>query len=264
MQNYLNGRIPETLMVELDRGVDKYGVWKHLAPPGTAARLKQLAKLSYEKYRVTLRPTPGWNVYRPYRIQELYRADLGIWAAPAGWSSHGGVYGGQPCMAADIGNWAQLAPGNPTIAWSRFVALCRIVGLRVDFVTPREQWHVGDFNPWVLPTYTAIRIKPLPVTPEETDMPLRARSTKTGNWYVIGEFTYTRILAGTTGSANHNRAKAYSVVTGVPFEEATPTQIISLLDDMRARLASFLRSIGQSASIKEMQADIDSLIAAEG
>jgi hypothetical protein len=161
-----NGRLDESTMVNLGSGWDKYGQWFHLAPPGTAARWQELVRLAHEKYGVRLRVTPGWNIYRPLRIQYLYRADLGIWAAVPGTSSHGGEYQGRECCAIDVQNWGDLG-------WARFVALCRIVGLTVNFVKPQELWHVGDFNPWTVPQFAAINIKPLPIIqpePEEDEM----------------------------------------------------------------------------------------------
>lgn len=162
----MNGRLDESRMEVLGSGWDRYGQWYHLAPPGTAARWRELVRLAREKYGVTLRVTPGWNIYRPLRIQYAYRRDLGVWAAVPGTSSHGGVYDGREFMAIDVQNWGDLG-------WARFVALCRIVGFMVNFVTPTELWHIGDPSPWSVPAFAAINVKPLTITqpePEEDDM----------------------------------------------------------------------------------------------
>jgi hypothetical protein len=136
--NYANGRIPLDKLERL--GPDFY------LPAGTAARWRELIRLALEKYGVTLRPSPGWNGYRPYDEQVKARNALGIYAAVPGYSSHGGVWVGQVCMAIDVNNWRDLAPGNVSLAWARFVALCRLVGFRTNFVSPEELWHIGDFN----------------------------------------------------------------------------------------------------------------------
>lgn len=171
MPEFANGRIPESRLVALGRGRDRDGVWKHLAPPGTAARWNFLTATARAKYGVALRITPGWNLFRPFDVQVRYRDRLGIMAAVPGFSSHGGVFNGRDCMAIDVQNWGDLAPGNSAAAWTRFVALCRVSGFRVDFVKPRETWHVGDFDPWRVPAAAAkFRINPVTVLEQEADM----------------------------------------------------------------------------------------------
>lgn len=158
--SYPNGQWPLNLFIEIGRGTDNHGLYLHLAPPGTAARWAELVRLAREKYGVTLRITPGYNVYRPLEWQTVYRAELGIRAAVPGTSSHGMVYNGRPCCAIDVNNWGSLAPGNGNLAWARFVALCRIVGFTVDFVKPQELWHIGDFDPLTVPAFAAISVNP--------------------------------------------------------------------------------------------------------
>lgn len=137
MSGYANGRIPLGELVHLGGS--------HYLPPGTAARWRWLQRAAQEKYGVLLVITAGWNAYRPYEIQVQYKRDLGIMAAEPGKSSHGGTYRGQIVFAIDVNNWAVLG-------WDRFAALCRLAGFTVDFVSPREQWHIGDFNNgWVIP-----------------------------------------------------------------------------------------------------------------
>jgi hypothetical protein len=173
MAQFANGKIPKSRLVPLGKGRDRDGVWRHLAPPGTAARWNWLVATARAKYGVTLRITPGWNLFRPLEVQVLYRQRLGIMAAQPGFSSHGGVFRGRDCMAIDVQNWGDLAPGRPEVAWVRFVALCRMAGFRVDFVKPRETWHVGDFDPWRVPAAAAkFRIKPTKVLEQEDDMPI--------------------------------------------------------------------------------------------
>lgn len=141
MTSHANGRIPLDQLVHL--GGD------HYLPPGTAARWKWLQQAAWEKYGIWLVITPGWNAYRPLNIQIVYKAKYGVMAAEAGKSSHGGTYGGQIVFAIDVQNWGALS-------WARFAALCRLAGFTVDFVKPKELWHIGDFNNgWTVPAGAA-------------------------------------------------------------------------------------------------------------
>lgn len=141
MSNHANGRIPLDQLVHLGG--------EHYLPPGTAARWKWLQQAAWEKYGIWLVITPGWNAYRPLNIQIVYKAKYGVMAAEAGKSSHGGTYGGQIVFAIDVQNWGALS-------WARFAALCRLAGFTVDFVKPKELWHIGDFNNgWAVPAGAA-------------------------------------------------------------------------------------------------------------
>lgn len=147
MGGFSNGRYPLSTMVKLGP--------KHYLPAGTAARWQWMVRQALAKYAVLLVISPGWNGYRPYDEQVTLRAELGIWAAVPGYSSHGLIYQGRQVAAIDVFNWRDLAPGNETLAWSRFKALCRLAGFTVDFVSPQELWHIGDFNDiWVIPAFT--------------------------------------------------------------------------------------------------------------
>ena len=144
---HANGLVPFTVLVHITGNI-----W---LPAGTAARFAWAFDMAYRKYGVRLRFTPdrdglgGWNGFRPLSAQKLYRKHYGIMAAPAGFSSHGGSYRGRECFAGDIDNWAELG-------WARFASIMRLAGLTVDFVSPREQWHVGDMNnPWVVPAFAS-------------------------------------------------------------------------------------------------------------
>lgn len=142
MSGYLNGRVPLDKLVHL--GGD------HYLPPGTAARWKWLQQAAFDKCGVWLAITSGWNGYRPLEVQVAYRRDLGVMAAVPGTSSHGGTYQGRPVFAIDVNNWAVLG-------WDRFSALCRLAGFTVNFVSPQELWHIGDFNdPWVAPAGASV------------------------------------------------------------------------------------------------------------
>lgn len=158
MGGYSNGRYPLSMMVKL--GPEQY------LPPGTAARWQWLVRTALEKYGILLVISPGWNGYRPYDEQVRAREELGIWAAVPGYSSHGLIYNGQQVAAIDVYNWGELG-------WARFKALCRLAGFTVDFVSPQELWHIGDFNDiWTVPEFT-----------KEDDMPLSSEDVKRiGDW----------------------------------------------------------------------------------
>lgn len=187
MAIYQNGRYPLSLFIH--RGGDLY------LSPSLNARWNEAVRLGVEKYGVRLYITGpssrGWdgaNGYRWYAKQVQYKNAFGIWAASAGTSSHGGSYGGQEVFALDVANWRDLAPGNQSLAWARFVALMKIVGLRTDFVTPREEWHVGDFNnAWAVPSFGQVTINPNTTKkPEDEDMPKFVMHHKmTGSTYDV-------------------------------------------------------------------------------
>ena len=157
--SYANGQYPLHLFIH--RGGNLYFT------PSLSARWDEMVRLALEKYGVRLYITGdidglgGWNVYRPIGPQRNYRRHYGIRAAEPGKSSHGGKYRGQEVFAADIANVDSLAPGNPSLARARLTALAKAVGLTVNFVTPTEWWHVGDFNPaWAAPSFGAVAINP--------------------------------------------------------------------------------------------------------
>lgn len=142
---YANGQVPFSVLVHLGANF-----W---LPPGTAARWLWFVAEGKRRFGVTFRITPdgdgngGWNAYRPYAAQVLYKKKYGNMAAEPGKSSHGGFYRGQEVFAIDVDNWA-------SVSWANFTRLANEAGFRVDFVSPREQWHIGDFNnPWVVPAF---------------------------------------------------------------------------------------------------------------
>ena len=145
---YPNGRVPLNLLVHLGGQI--------YLPPGTTARWRWAVAEGKRRWGVTFyitgpssRGWDGWNGYRPLDIQRKYKDAFGNMAAPTGTSSHGGFYRGQEVFAIDVANWA-------AVTWSRFSGLMAEAGLRTNFVSPEERWHVGDFNnPWVVPAFAA-------------------------------------------------------------------------------------------------------------
>lgn len=170
MLAHKNGEYPLSLFVH--RGGNIY------LTPSLNARWNEMVRLGLAKYGVRLWITGdvdglgGWNGYRPILPQRRYRAHYGLMAAYPGTSSHGGKFKGREVFAVDVANVDDLAPGNPSLARGRLTALAKAVGLTVNFVTPTEWWHVGDFNnAWSAPAFGAVAInpgttnKPAPVEP---------------------------------------------------------------------------------------------------
>ena len=157
---YANGQVPLHLLVKL--GEQLY------LPPGTAARWRWFVAEGKGRFGVTFRVTgpssrgwDGWNCYRPLDIQRKYKNAFGQWAASPGYSSHGGFYQGREVFAIDVANWA-------SVSWGNFTALANQAGFRVDFVSPREQWHIGDFNnPWIIPAFAAGNSEDNDLTPDQ-------------------------------------------------------------------------------------------------
>ncbi|MFT4258041.1 hypothetical protein [Microbacterium sp.] len=173
---YPNGLVPLHLLVHLGGN--------HYLPPGTAARWLWAVAEGKRRFGVTFRITPdrdglgGWNAYRPMSAQILYKKKLGNLAAAPGYSTHGGFVGGREVFAVDVDNW-QAVP------WADFARLMNNAGFAVDYVTPRELWHVVDLNnPWVAPTLTgATTTNTNPPVSEEDDMPLMVKAN--GNIYTL-------------------------------------------------------------------------------
>lgn len=158
---YPNGEVPFNVLVHLGANF-----W---LPPGTAARWAWFVREGIRRYGVTFRITPdrdglgGWNAYRPLSAQILYRKYYGNMAAMPKFSSHGGWYRNQEVFAIDVDNWS-------AVSWNQFASLANEAGFRVNFVSPEERWHIGDFNnPWAIPAFAAAPATPTTV-PEDEEM----------------------------------------------------------------------------------------------
>lgn len=155
MATYRNGYVPLDLLVSVGEGTDKYGRFEHLLTPATA--VKHFALLGKAKARTgrTLSATAGYSCYRPMKYQQLYRDDLGIWAADPGTSSHGGELRGRDSLAIDYHNWADVYDGfGGQSAWFDD---CRAAGFEPGYISRKnyfaveEPWHVIDWNPYGTP-----------------------------------------------------------------------------------------------------------------
>ncbi|MDQ1111182.1 hypothetical protein QE418_000630 [Microbacterium testaceum] len=245
MTRYRNGEAPLSDLVYL--GPEFY------LPAGTAARWRELQRLAWEKYSVWLVPTSGWNGYRPLSVQYEYREELGIWAAVPGYSSHGLTFNGRDCAAIDVNNWASLAPRDEALAWARFVALCRIVGFTVDFVTPREKWHIGDFDPFTVPAFADITINPRPVPKEWEDMASKDEIKE----------AFVEALR-TTDRENADK----SITVSVPADDGSGNQVywaVNLDANTKARLwnddqLTFRRNLGLREALNQAPQVLDGMI----
>lgn len=234
MHNYANGQFPLKLFIH--RGGNLYFT------PSLNARWNEMTRLGVAKYGVRLYVTGnidglgGWNVYRPLLAQRRYRAHYGNMAAQEGFSSHGGVYGGQQVFAVDISNYTALAPGNPSLAQARLTALAKAVGLRVNFVKPTEWWHVGDFNnAWVAPTFGQVAInpgttnKPKPVASEEEDEDMKGMYFTRGGKTVYALFNddsgFYVEFTGTNPSGNNEIAKNWKTESWIGLTESVADAI---------------------------------------
>lgn len=233
MASYSNGRYPLNNFIY--RGGNIY------LSPSLNARWNEAVRLALEKYGVRLYITGngdglgGWNGYRPYSAQIIYRNYYGEMAATPGYSSHGGYYSGQEVFALDVNNWADLAPGNRSLAWARFKAIMTIVGLRTDFVSPQELWHVGDFNnAWAVPAFGQVTIKPgttnkpKPAS-EEEDEDMKGMYFTRGGKTVYALFNddsgFYVEFTGTNPSGNNEIAKNWKTETWMGMTESVAAAI---------------------------------------
>lgn len=200
---YANGRVPLSKLIH--RGDNIY------LTPSLNARWNEAVRLALKKYGVRLWITGdidglgGWNGYRPYDAQVRYKNHYGRYAAAAGWSSHGGVYGGREVFALDVANWQQLG-GTEAQAWGRFVAIMRLVGLTTNFVSPKELWHVGDFNnPWVAPTFgrPSGGTTTKPVTPPKKEESEEDEMKNSGVYYTRDSKTIVYLMFNTGSGWYH-------------------------------------------------------------
>jgi murein DD-endopeptidase MepM/ murein hydrolase activator NlpD len=121
---------------------------------------------------------------------------------------------------------------------------------------------------WANPTidfelYTGTPTTPTAEEESEVDEMYRAKSTKSGTWYVIGEFSVTQIESGPNGSANWNRAVAYNDMSGKSFPDVSSDRIKSALSDVDLRITDFLSRLGNTDAANASHARIQTMIEAE-
>ncbi len=141
MPSQPNGRWPLAMTVYIGSGTNQDGYWEHRGTPATIARWQNLVADVQANEGVTLRVTPGWNIYRPIDAQwTAWRISIPGMAAYPGTSSHGGDYQGRDSLAIDVGNWG-------LIGQSKFFAYARKHGFTPGIFS-NEPWHIVDFNPF--------------------------------------------------------------------------------------------------------------------
>lgn len=100
---------------------------------------------------------------------------------------------------------------------------------------------------------------------EGAEMPYRAKSSKTGHWYVIPDLApVTIIRAGGKYSDNYKHALAYSHAAEKAFPVLPSTEVQQLLDDNAQRRIEFFGAMGLTGEVDRVIAEIAELKAAEG
>jgi hypothetical protein len=114
-----------------------------------------------------------------------------------------------------------------------------------------ERWHKKFLlNPWGPAPKPP---KPEPEPKKEEQEMLFVRSKKTNNWYIICEFTVTKIPAGDDGSENHVHALAYNKALGKSSVVLESSSVQGLLDDAAKRAKTFNAAL--AAEIEKMIED---------
>lgn len=179
MVRYKNGRIPApgtpgSPLVTIAKGIDSNGYWEFQTTEATYARWREAKRYAEWKFGKTIYIRTGWNVYRPYHIQEAARiraCNAGNCNAAAypGYSSHGGNWQGRDCLAIDV---------DPNgLAWWQVWEACRHAGFSVGLITKAiagidEPWHIIDFNAFgAVPAFEGSKPFPLPQPEEEEKKP---------------------------------------------------------------------------------------------
>ena len=141
---YPNGRVPLDLFIEVGSGVDENGPWRWLATPKLWALIRAAQDYARRKWGSSFTISQGYNLYRPYDWQVVAKNNAiaagrpGDAAAP-GTSSHGGVFNGRDCLAADLNRLG--------LQWWQVWEACESVGLVTRYFD-WEPWHVILYDPF--------------------------------------------------------------------------------------------------------------------
>lgn len=211
---YPNGEYPESLFLCIGEGSndeDGANPWKHLITAGTLEKWRSLQGVALKNTGVLLQITPGWNAYRPYRVQRIYRDKWGLGAAYPGESSHGMNWQtngrGIVCLALDVGNWGYAYDWNS----EAFFRDARAAGFVADLIKrpefPDEPWHIIDMEPW------REVVKTTQAKDDEMTMSLIGVQGKEGS-HAAGTFG---ILRDNRGQLFAKRITSGAVMPGVPI-----------------------------------------------
>lgn len=240
MPLYANGRVDESVLVEIGRGTDSNGLWRWLATPATVARFRFAQQYALDHFGREIGIRDGYNMYRPLFSQEIARrgacaAGNCNGAAVPGSSSHGGswYYDGayRDCLAIDI---------DPNgLTWAQAQAACAAAGFAVGLITERisgipggEPWHVIDFAAFgPAPTFGEAITLPTPAVPTtgDPDMSVLIYSgdapLTTGNTYLLRHDRRELVVRPTLGL----EAKALiNAVPALPRAQFLPHEIVEL------------------------------------
>lgn len=148
---YLNGQVPYSVVsVVLASGTDGNGYWEFRCTPAFAARWAFAKREAERSFGRTIYIRAGWNVYRPYDVQVSARKRACAsgncnGASVAGYSSHGGNWGGRDCLAVDVDpnglTWDQVDQAMEAAGFS-----ARLITEAMSGIKGGERWHYIDFN----------------------------------------------------------------------------------------------------------------------
>lgn len=148
---YRNGQVPFTVVsVVLGTGRDANGYWEFRCTPAFAARWAYAKREAERRFGRTIFIRTGWNIYRPLNIQREARERACAQgncngASVAGYSSHGGNWGGRDCLAVDVDpnglTWDQV-----DVAMEAAGFAARMITEAMSGIRGGERWHYIDFN----------------------------------------------------------------------------------------------------------------------
>ena len=176
---FRNGEVPYSVVnVVLAKGYDSNGYWEFRCTAAFAARWAFAKRYAEQHFGRTIYIRPGWNIYRPLFSQVIARTNacnMGNCngAAVPRSSSHGGEWGGRPCLAVDGDpNGRTGDPVDRALGAAGFSA--RLITEAMSGIRGGERWHYIDFNAFgAIPAFAGAT--PFPVveeepTPKEKDM----------------------------------------------------------------------------------------------
>jgi hypothetical protein len=192
---YANGRIPApgtpgSPLFVVASGTDSNGYWEFQFTAMTWRKWLAAKAYAEKHYGRTIHIRTGWNVYRPYPVQQAARIRACNdgncnGASVAGYSPHGGNWGGRDCLAIDV---------DPNgLTWAQVWQACKAAGFAVGLITERisgikggEPWHITDFDAFApVPAGGGARPFPIPkIDPQEAEMTLYIRTDTKGDYAV--------------------------------------------------------------------------------
>lgn len=158
MPRYANGRIPAGVLFTVASGYDANGYWEFQFSAGTWAKWQAAKRYAETRFGRTLYIRPGWNVYRPYNIQDEARDRACargncLGAAWPGTSSHGGTWSSSRHTGGKLVDALAIDVDPNGLTWAQVWEACRAAGFLCGAITKdiagiEEPWHIIDLDPW--------------------------------------------------------------------------------------------------------------------